>query len=581
MNNMVQGSQDNNTIVRRAWNSLTFPSTKIKDAGDQRSARLAASFLFAITMLNLVGGIARVPRLGFSGAFSGELGATILISFIAYGLSRTQWYQFAIFIFAVSFSSTAYTTIIDQGNAGNFSSLVLIYVPISLIVASSFLSSWWVFLLTGLNIGAMMATQWLGIAPPANFGAVAGIVTTIGVILIILSNFRDAVEKARLDEVRTINRELEDLTSNLEKRVMDRTDELDKTAQLYSKRAYQLQSITELSESISQFQNLNELFPAVSQLISERFGFYHIGIFLLDQDNAYAVLQASNSEGGKRLLERGHRLAIGTGVVGFSALSGQPRIALDVGDDAVFFDNPDLPNTRSEAAVPLKARSRTIGILDVQSTEPNAFSPDDLQVLTALANQVAISMENLRLLTETRAALAQVQQVYDEFTRAEWSKTITNMGQPGFRYNDGRIEIVDDRLDGPEVASVVETGQVIKTQTESNEEKRSLVVVPVKFRGEVIGILQLEANETSREYLDDEVSLVEAIAERAAFAMENARLFQDARRRAAKEQLISQATSKISSALDIENILLATAEELENVLGGSEVLIRFQGKETE
>jgi len=347
------------------------------------------------------------------------------------------------------------------------------------------------------------------------------------------------------------------------------------------KRANQLQAITSLSESVAQLQSLNELFPTVTKLISELFGFYHVGIFLIDEENVFAVLQATNSEGGYKMLERGHRLKIGTGVVGFSVLSGQPRIALDVGDDAVFFDNPDLPNTRSEAALPLKTRGKTIGVLDVQSTESNAFSTDDLQVLNTLANQVAIAIENIRLLTETRTALAQVQQVYDEFTRTEWSRTIASAEQPGFRYNAGRIEIVDKQIESPEITSVVETGRAIKIQTGDNEKKRSSVVVPVKFRGEVIGIIQVESNEISKEWLDDEVSLVEAVAERAAFAMENARLFQDARRRAAKEQLISQATSKISSALDIENILLTTAEELESVLGGSEVLIRFQSKETE
>jgi GAF domain-containing protein len=105
------------------------------------------------------------------------------------------------------------------------------------------------------------------------------------------------------------------------------------------------------------------------------------------------------------------------------------------------------------------------------------------------------------------------------------------------------------------------------------------VAVPVKLRGEVIGILHIESNDPIKEWQEDEVSLVQAVAERAAFAMENARLFQDARRRAAKERLISEATSRISGALNIENILHITAEELERVLGGSEVLIQFQSKD--
>ena len=280
------------------------------------------------------------------------------------------------------------------------------------------------------------------------------------------------------------------------------------------------------------------------------------------------------------MLARSHRLKLGTGVVGYAARQGQPRIALDVGADAVFFDNPDLPETRSETALPLKARGETVGVLDVQSTEAGAFSSEDLQVLTALANQVSIAFENTRLLTETRAALKQVEEVYDEFTRAEWSRTAAKAEQAGFRYQTGRIEMIEKQITTPEIVKAVQTGLVAVEQANGSETQRSTVAVPVKLRGEVIGVLQIESTDRSKLWREDEIGLVEAVAERAAFAMENARLFQDARRRATKERLISEATSKISGALNLENILQTTAQELERVLGGSEVLIRFQTKES-
>jgi GAF domain-containing protein/HAMP domain-containing protein len=358
-----------------------------------------------------------------------------------------------------------------------------------------------------------------------------------------------------------------------------RTRDLETARSQSDRRATQLQAITELSETISQLQDLNELFTAATNLISSRFNFYHVSIFLLDSEREYAIMQAANSEGGQRMLERGHRLKLGTGVVGFAAQTGQPRIALDVGDDAVFFDNPDLPTTRTEIALPMKARGETIGVLDVQSTQADTFSNEDLQVLTALANQVSIALENTRLLTETRAALAQVQEVYDEFTRAEWSRTAAKAEQSGFRYQTGRIELIEELINTPEVASAVKTGHAVRNQPNGSTEAQSTVAVPVKLRGEVIGILYIQANDPSRKWENDEVSLVEAVAERAAFAMENARLFQDARRRGAKERLISEATTKISGALNIENILQTTAQELERVLGGSEVLIKFKSDE--
>jgi GAF domain-containing protein len=399
---------------------------------------------------------------------------------------------------------------------------------------------------------------------------------SIGIILIGANIFRARVEQDRLREVQYINSELEEIKTNLEKHVEERTNELAAANEQTSRRATQLQTITELSESISLLEDLNDIFPTVTSLISERFGFYHVGIFLVDQDREYALLQAANSEGGKRMLTRRHRLRLGTGVVGFAAQTGQPRIALDVGADAVFFDNPDLPNTRSEAALPLKARGQTIGVLDVQSTEAGAFTNEDLQVLTALANQVSITLENARLLTETRTALSQVQEVYNEFSKIEWSHTVSNIQQPGFRYRTGRVEMLESAIQSPEVIAAVQNGEIATEQPNGAEERRPSVAVPVKLRGEVIGVLHIESNDPSKEWQEDEVGLVAAVAERAAVAMENARLFQDARRRAAKEQTISEATARISSALNIENILHATAEELERVLSGSEIVIQFE-----
>ncbi|HEY3476773.1 MAG TPA: GAF domain-containing protein [Anaerolineales bacterium] len=373
--------------------------------------------------------------------------------------------------------------------------------------------------------------------------------------------------------------QLKGTQDSIEQRVNERTAELEKANRQISRRAAQLTTITELSEAIAQLHDLNEILPAATKRISERFGFYHVGIFLIDPDRQYAFLQAANSEGGKRMLERGHRLQMGFGVVGFCAQTGQPRIALDVGKDAVYFNNPDLPDTRSEAALPMRSRGETIGVLDVQSTEAGAFTSEDLEVLTALANQVSIALENARLLTETRAALMQVQEVYNEFTRVEWSRSIGKAEQPGFRFQSGRTEMLENAPHTPEVTSAIASGQVVVNQTSGSGEKGAAVAVPVKLRGEVIGVLHIESNDHLKQWQEDEVSLVQAVAERAAFAMENARLFQDARRRAAKERLISEASARISGALNIENILQATAEELERVLGGSEILIQFQSKE--
>jgi GAF domain-containing protein len=577
MDNSEPAEKRTNSIAR-LWQVLTRPHPSILEIGERRLAQLAVTLIFIIGTANVLGFFFSSRSNGVADAFGG-FGTSLIGLPIAYFFARTKNYRVGAFLFSLIFALSAYVNIVRQKESVDIGANILIFVPLSLIIASTFFSFWPTFLLVGLNVGALVILPIFGVVQPINLAALAAIVTVMGLVLIWLGNFRNETERLRLVDVHRINQDLENLTANLEQRVNERTAELETANQQTSRRAAQLQTITELAESIAQFQDLTELFSATTQLISERFGFYHVGIFLVDETRQYTVLQAANSEGGQRMLARTHRLKLGTGIVGFCAQSGNPRIALDVGADAVYFNNPDLPETRSEAALPLKSRNDTIGVLDVQSMEAAAFTDEDLQVLTTLANQVSIALENTRLLAETRTALAQVQEVYDEFTRNEWSRTITKAEQPGFRYHIGRIEMLENALDLPEVTSAAHSGQIEPSLASGSTEKRTQVAVPVKIRGEVIGVIHIESNDSSRAWKDDEIRLVAAVAERAALAMENARLFQDARRRAAKEQAISQATSRISSALNIENILHTTAEELERVLGGSEVLIRFQNKE--
>ena len=559
----------------RAWQFLSQPHPSIQKVSQRRRAQLLSMISLILSALFI---LAMLFRPSSYSAFT----ALLIITGISYGLSRTRFQRAGSYFFSFGITSLAYLSLF-LGTASSFEAAITTYAHTAIIGASIILSVRDFIILVILSTIATFAAPLYSNVPvmyqDQDFFRIAGTFLSIGLILIGANIFRAQLERDRLKDAQDINLELTDIKTNLEQRVEERTAELDALNQQTSRRALQLQTITELSESIAQLKDLNDIFPAVTRLISERFGFYHVGIFLVDRDHKFAILQAANSEGGKRMLERSHRLRLGIGVVGFAAQTGQPRIALDVGADAVFFDNPDLPETRSEVALPLKSRSDTVGVLDVQSTQAGAFSSEDLQVLIALANQVSIALENARLLTETRASLIQVQEVHNEFTRAEWSRTVSRAEQRGFRYQAGHIEMLEKALQSPEVISAVQSGEVVASQTSGSDEKRAIVAVPVKLRGEVIGILQIESNDSTREWQDDEVTLVQAVAERAAFAMENARLFQDARRHAAKERLISEATSRISGALNIETILHTTAEELERVLGGSEVLIQFQSKE--
>lgn len=356
---------------------------------------------------------------------------------------------------------------------------------------------------------------------------------------------------------------LQESVQDLEKRVEERTEELEKAAQQIQHRATQFESIAEVSHIISTIQSLDELLPQITQMISQHFGFYHTGIFLLDETNEYAVLRAANSEGGLKMLERGHRLGVGqTGIVGFVTSTGDPRIVLDTGADAVYFDNPDLPDTRSEMALPLKGGDKLIGALDVQSTEANAFSQEDINILSILADQVSIAIENVRLYEETQEALAQTETAYRQSTIQSWSDIQRIAPVVGYRFDGNK----------PEPLTQI-------SESEHFEEQQDIFSVPVKLRGTSIGRLRIKPRSDGHQWSEDEIAIIRATADRVALATENARLVAESQRRASKEQAIGDISTKISAAsINIRSVLQTAVEELGRALPGSDVVIQLTDK---
>jgi putative methionine-R-sulfoxide reductase with GAF domain len=393
LNQNPKAIQNPANSLARLWGFLIDPHPSVQEIGEKRRAQLLAIITLILTVAYLWALISRPSSYN-------EFLALLLFTAIAYGLSRTPFYEIGTYFFSFGFTAFAYITLY-LGTASSYTSAITTSVHISLVVASLLLSfRGLAALVLFVAIASATAPQYshVPIAINSEFFRDTGVTVSMGVILLGVNMFRAYVERERLKEVNQINRVLGELTATLEQRVNERTEEIETANQQIIHRAAQLKAVTELSESIAQFQDLNEVFPATTRLISERFGFYHVGIFLVDQAHEFAILQAANSEGGKRMLERNHRLRLGVGVVGFSAQTGQPRIALDVGADAVFFNNPDLPDTRSEVALPMKVRTETIGVLDVQSLEAGAFSSEDIQVYRALAKQFSIAFELANLL---------------------------------------------------------------------------------------------------------------------------------------------------------------------------------------
>ncbi len=372
---------------------------------------------------------------------------------------------------------------------------------------------------------------------------------------------------------------LRDTLGGLERRVAERTADLETARLLSERRALDLQSINEISRVISSEQKLDVLLPLITRLVSEKFDFYHVGIFIVDSARQFAVLQAANSPGGQRMLARGHKLEVGkTGLVGYVARTGKTRIALDVGSDAVFFNNPDLPETRSEMALPLNLRGQTIGVLDVQSVKPGAFAESDASLLGILAEQVAVAIENARLFNQMQQAREEAEALYAQIQRREWSAFASRETRIGYRQTATGGKRLLKPMETDEIRRALDSGQVVVLEGRENKSQPT-IVVPVKLRGQTIGVLNIKAPTKDRKWNQDEINLAQAVSDRLALALDNARLLLESQRRAAKEAKIGEVSAKIGASINMRNVLQTAVEELGRALPGSEVLIQFESSD--
>jgi len=372
-------------------------------------------------------------------------------------------------------------------------------------------------------------------------------------------NSREAINLIEI--FNTMSGKLQNLIQNLEQRVAERTRDLEQANSQNEKRAKQFESIARISNTIASVQNLRELLPLISEVISQYFDFYHVGIFLTDTDNQYAVLSAANSEGGRKMIQRHHQLRIGEqGIVGYVTQTGKPRIALDVGEDINYFTNPELPSTHSEMALPLKAGNEVIGALDIQSTEVGAFTNEDFKTLSTLADQVSLAIQNARLFDQNQKAISEFEAIQRQYLHETWNRLSKEKKLTGYRYS---------------ITGAIPLNENTESAESEGETNSHEISVPIVLRGEKIGTLSVQTPKNER-IGTDQVDLIKAVAERVALSAENARLFDETIRRAERERIVSDIATKIGTSFRTESILRTTATELSQLLEDADVVINLQ-----
>jgi GAF domain-containing protein len=339
---------------------------------------------------------------------------------------------------------------------------------------------------------------------------------------------------------------------NLERRVFDRTRDLEQ-------RSNQLLAAADVGRAASSVLDIDQLIHEVVGVIRERFELYYVGLFLVDEAKEWALLRAGTGEAGAIMLSRHHRIRVGQGMIGWSIANAQPRVALEAGKDAVRLATSELPETRSEAAIPLRVRGQTIGAITVQDTQPDRFDEASIASLQTMADLVSVAIDNARLYTETQVALETSRRAYGEASSKSWQEQIQKA--IGFRSTEQGTR----RFDG----SNIQMGDA------DDRSSGKTLSVPIKVRDIVVGELITRKSGEGDEWYPEEITMIESIVEQLGVALEGARLYEETQRRAAYEQLTREISTRIRETLDIENVLQTSTFELRHSIDLEEVEVRL------
>jgi GAF domain-containing protein/HAMP domain-containing protein len=368
----------------------------------------------------------------------------------------------------------------------------------------------------------------------------------------------------------------------LEQRVTSRTADLER-------RSAYLQASAEVSRAAALILDPDVLIRQVVDLIRERFDLYYAGLFLLDETRTWAVLRSGTGEAGRAMLARQHRIRVGEGMIGWSLAHAEARVASHAEVDEVRVTNPELPDTRSEAALPLRSRGEVLGALSVQSIRPDAFDAATLTVLQTLIDQVAIAIDNAHLLTQAQEALEAERRASGLQMRQDWDllariRAIT--GYVGARAvanttaSDAKQEIALFPAQGewsPEMHAARQTRRSVRGHIDG----MPTLAVPIMVRGQVVGVLNFSKSQDAAgpsadmNWTRGEVNLLEAVAEQMGQALESARLYRQTQLRAAREGVIREISDQMQRAADMSALMRVTTEALNKALGGSRVYVRW------
>ncbi|MBV6393892.1 MAG: hypothetical protein KPEEDBHJ_03137 [Anaerolineales bacterium] len=333
----------------------------------------------------------------------------------------------------------------------------------------------------------------------------------------------------------------------LEDKIQERTGELES-------HMFQLRAATSAARAIAETQEIAGLLQKAVDLISERFEYYHVGAYILDDQRRTAYLQASSSETSKPLVGQAFRIEPDRKDPLSQVMESRQMVVATDLDKTHFHRDANFPLTRSRMAIPLVVRGSLIGVIDIHSEQPRAFSPEDAEILQTLADLTAISFDNVRLLEETRSLLSQLAAGSAYQTQTIWSK-FTSRQKNAYLYTPAGVRPVFSREPGPK--------------------ERDGLYVPIVLQGQAIGSIRLKRKGLSTQWSERERDFVDKIANQTALALENSRLVDEAQKSALRNQMIASFSTHVRETLDVDSVVRNAATELRKVfdLKEAEIMI--------
>jgi GAF domain-containing protein len=452
-------------------------------------------------------------------------------------------------ILLITFTITVYS-LAQSGLSGHAQVFLLVFLIMSaaLLGAKALGVSLFLGLVTLFFFGIGMTNKWFPVSPPGINGdssnqldwlltglfLIVAVALTAIPVLVILTKLQTSLQVQK-----GLFIQLEAERSGLEARITARTFDLER-------RLTQIRTAAEIARSMSSVLDPDELLQYIVDLLADRAQLYYVGVFLVDASGTYAVLRAGSGAAGKAMISEGHRLQIGgSSMVGWTTATRQARIALDVGEDAVRFNNPHLPLTRSELALPIIGKSMILGALTVQSEKPDAFDEDDILILQGIADSLAIAIENANFFQQSQRDLEEIRTLNQQYLEHAWSEANVR-GDLKYSYHN---------------------------PYDSSEHIIQSLQVPIVVREQPIGKITLDTG--GKELSVEEIAVVKAITTQTALALENARLLEQTTRRAERERKVLDITSKIRSTNDFNSMVQIAVEELQLALGASRAQVIF------